>query len=107
MHDNTPCQFCVSLYSRLIQGTLHDVYRCKKSDDMLFIPVGLKDPVDNTVHTLYCDNCDVEMPSDYQYAYCESCQETKYCRHNVLLKNVCPQCCTDSDFAYDTWRERR
>ena len=54
-----------------------------------------------------CIACGTPLSDEFHYALCTPCQETAHCPHGNLYKDGCSRCDSDSDFAYDAWRERR
>lgn len=53
-----------------------------------------------------CINCGSPLEWDYPYDLCEICQETESCLHGTPYSEVCNSCCIQSDFAFDSARER-
>lgn len=54
-----------------------------------------------------CIECGEPLEWDYPYEVCPECEKTASCLHGTPYTEVCGKCCSESDFNYDVWRERR
>ena len=68
-------------------------------------PYNSEDDLEETPKRL-CIGCGEPLPDDFLYDLCDDCTTTKACHHNIPYTELCSQCCTDSDFAYDAMREK-